>query len=89
LTLNNSILSNSVGGTDLAGQIIAGGDNNTASVLGTNNLVMSRNLGDITPGGTVISLDLARGRLDLTRNRLAEQGAGTTQLAGVVPWPMT
>jgi hypothetical protein len=55
LTLFNSILSNSSGGSDLAGQMIAGAHINSASVGGSNNLVMSSDLGNTTLGLGVIT----------------------------------
>jgi hypothetical protein len=39
--------------------------------------------------GIAAELGTLAGLLGLILNRLAEQGAGTTQLAGVVPWPLT
>jgi hypothetical protein len=55
LTLFNSILSNSAGGTDVAGQIVNGTGGNAASVGGSTNLVMSTNLGGTVPAAGVIT----------------------------------
>jgi hypothetical protein len=54
LTLYNSILATSAGGTDLAGQIQGAG--NSASVGGSTNLIMSTNLGTIPIAAGVITV---------------------------------
>jgi hypothetical protein len=57
LTLNNSILSNSAGGTDLAGQIMNfDPNNNAASVGGSTNLVQTNNLGSTPLAAGVITV---------------------------------
>jgi hypothetical protein len=58
LTLNNSILSNTSGGSDLAGQIK--GSNNSAKVGGDTNLVMSTDLNNtppVAPGVITVTAD--------------------------------
>jgi hypothetical protein len=55
VTLNNSILSDTTGGTDLAGQI-KGSNNASVGSSANANLVMSKNLGSTPIVGTVITV---------------------------------
>jgi hypothetical protein len=45
LTLNNNIVANTTGGSELAAQNIAGAQTNTASIVGSTNLVQTNNIG--------------------------------------------
>jgi hypothetical protein len=56
LTLNNSILSNTTGGTDLASNAINGKNTNTAAITGTSNLVGSKDLTNTSIASGVITV---------------------------------
>ncbi|HKB36541.1 MAG TPA: DUF4214 domain-containing protein, partial [Gemmataceae bacterium] len=57
LTLNNNILSNTTGGTDLFSNAINGNNTNTAAITGSTNLIQSNKLTNtsVATGGTIRS----------------------------------
>jgi N-acetylneuraminic acid mutarotase len=58
LTLDNSILANTIGGTDLVSNVVNGNGTNVGTINGSYSLVQSRNLtGTTLAGGVIISSD--------------------------------